>query len=90
MHGNTHDGMVLSGVRSLVLHMLIRLKHRVVGWANTVFASACISLICQFVLRFFICSSVQHNSKWRHVSFGMDVLRLYVVDMSYLRICFLV
>ena len=78
MHGSTHKGMVLSGVRSLVLHMLVRLKHWVVGWANNVFASVCISLMCRFVLRLFICSFVQHNNKWRHVSFGRDVHRFYV------------
>ena len=34
MHGECHEGTVLLGVWSLVLHALIRVKHRVVGWAS--------------------------------------------------------
>ena len=41
MHGSSQEGMVLSGVWSLVLHVLIRINHWVVGWANNVFDGAC-------------------------------------------------
>jgi hypothetical protein len=36
-----------------------------------------------------MCLFVQHDSKWRHVSFWRDVHRLHVGDMSCLRICYL-
>ena len=85
MHGSSHEGMVLSSLRSLILRALIRVKQRVVGWASSVFASACIALLCWFVLRLFMCLLVQHDSRWRHVSFWWDVHRLHVGDMSCLR-----
>ena len=36
MHGSSHEGMVLSGVRSLMLLALIRVKQRFVGWTRYV------------------------------------------------------
>ena len=55
MHESTHKDMVLSGVQSLMLLALIRVKQRVVKWVNSVFASVCIALLCRFVLRLFMC-----------------------------------
>ena len=46
MHGSSHEGMVLSAVWSLMLLALIRIKQWVVGWASSVFANACILLLC--------------------------------------------
>ena len=69
MNGSSHEGMVLSGVQPLMLPALIRVKQRVVGWASSVFANVCIALLCQFVLRLFMWLLVQHDSRWRHVSF---------------------
>jgi hypothetical protein len=48
---------------------------------------ACIALLRWFVFRLFMCLLVQHDSKWRHVSFWWDVHRLQVGDMSCLRMC---
>ena len=45
MHGSNHEGMVLSGVRSLMLPVLIRVKQQVMGWTSSVFASKCIFFI---------------------------------------------
>ena len=45
MHGISHEGMMLSGVWSLIWHVLISVMHRVVGWARSVFASVCVLLI---------------------------------------------
>ena len=69
MHGNSHKGMVLSGVWSLMFMAFIRMRQRIVGWASSVFVSACTTLLCQFVLRLFMCLLMQHGSKWMHVSF---------------------
>ena len=52
------------------------------------FASTCITLLCWFVLRLFMCLLVQHDSRWRHVSLWWDVCRLNVGDMSCSRMCF--
>ena len=65
MHGTSHEGMVLSRVQLLVLHALIRVKDRVVGCANSVFASVCIVLLCRYVFRLFMCLFMQHDSRWR-------------------------
>ena len=49
--------MVLSGVRSLMFLALSRVKQQVVGWASSVFASACIALLflaCPYFLYVFI------------------------------------
>ena len=88
MHGSSHEGMVLSGVRSLMLPTSIRVKQQVVGWASSVFATMHIALLCWFVLRLFMCLLLQCDSRWRHVLFWWDVNRLHVGDMSCLRICF--
>ena len=80
-----------SCVWSLMLPVFIREKKRVVGWASSVFAKACIALICHFVLRLFMFLLVQHDSSWscwRYVSFWWDVHRLHVGDMSCPRMCF--
>ena len=69
MHESSHEGMVLSGVQSLMLPSLIRVKRWVVGWVGSVFASACVALLCRFVLRLIMCLLVHHDSRWRHVSF---------------------
>ena len=50
---------MLCGVQSLMLPALIRVKQRVVGWASSVFASACIGLLCYIVLRVSMCSLMQ-------------------------------
>ena len=50
MDGGSHEGMLLSSVQSLVLPTVIREKQRVVGWASSVFASACVALLCWLVL----------------------------------------
>ena len=63
MHGSVDEGMVLSGVRSLMLPALIRGKQQVVMWAGSVFASACIALLCRFPLRLFMCLLVQHDNR---------------------------
>ena len=42
VQGSSHDGMVLSGIRSLCLPEFINVKHLVVGWAYSVFAIACV------------------------------------------------
>ena len=81
MHENNDQGMVLSGVCSLVLLAFIRVKHQVAGWASNVFASACTTLLCWFILRLFMCLFVQHDNRWRHVSFCRDVHRLHVGNM---------
>jgi hypothetical protein len=60
VHGSSHKGVVLSGVHSLMLLVLIRVKQHVVGWASSVFASACTALACQFVFRLFMCLLMQH------------------------------
>jgi hypothetical protein len=69
MHESSHEGMVLSSVRSLMLPAWIRVNKRVVGWAISVFASVCTTLLCQFILELVMCLLVQHDSRWRHVSF---------------------
>ena len=46
MHESNHEGMVLSGVRSIMLLTLIGVKQWVVGWASSAFASACTTLLC--------------------------------------------
>ena len=76
---------MLSSVQSLMLPTLIRVEQSVGGWASSVFASACTTLLCQFVLRLFMFLFVQHDSRWRHVSFWWDLHRLHVGDMSCLR-----
>jgi hypothetical protein len=45
----------MSGVRSLISPAVIGVKQWVVGWAHSVFVSACIALLCQFVLILFRC-----------------------------------
>jgi hypothetical protein len=73
---------VLSGLQSLMLLTLIKVKQWVVGWTRSVFASACIALLRWFVLRFYMCLLMQHDSRWRNVSFWWDVQRLHVGNMS--------
>ena len=85
MHGSSHEGVVLYGMWSFKLLALIMVKQRVVEWASSVFASVCIALLCQFVLRLFMCLLVQHDSRWMHVSFWWDMHKLHVGDMSCLR-----
>ena len=80
--------MLLLGVRSLIQPALIRVKQGVVGWA-IIFASAS-ALLCRFVVRLFIGLLVQHDSRWRHVSFWWDVHRLQVGSIPCLTMCFLV
>lgn len=52
---------MLSGVPSLILLALIRVKHQVVGWASNVFAHACTALLCRFVLTLFMCLCCTNN-----------------------------
>ena len=73
--------MVLSGVRSLMLPALIRVKQHVVGWASSVFASVCVALVCRFVFILLMCLLIQHGRRWRHVSFWWDIHRFHVGDM---------
>ena len=87
MHGSSHDEVVFSCVRSLGLHVLVRVKHQVVGWASNVFACAFTALLCYFALKLFMCLFVHHDSGRRQVSFWGGVHRLHVGDMSYLRMC---
>ena len=70
-----------------MLLVLIRVKQQVVVWASSVFASAWTTTLCWFVLRLFMCVLMQHDSRWRHVSFWWDVH--HVGDMAYLslRVC---
>ena len=78
---------MLSDVRSLMLPTLIKVKQWVVGCASHVFASACTALLYRFVFRLFICLVVDHDSRWRHVSFWWDVHRSYIRDISCLKRC---
>jgi hypothetical protein len=73
---------------SMMLPTLIRVKQQVVGWASSAFVGACIALLCLFVLRLFMCSLMQHDCRWRHVSFWWDVHRLCLGNMSCLRMWF--
>lgn len=52
-------------------------------------ANACVTSLCQLVHRSFMCLFLQHESKWRHVSFWFwhDGHRLHKGDMSCLRKC---
>ena len=43
--------------------MVIKVMQRSVGWASSVFASACIALSCRFVLILSMCLFVQHDSR---------------------------
>lgn len=70
---------------SLDLLALIRIKHRVVGWASSMFASPCNVFSCRFILRLSMGSFVQHDNLCMYVSFWRDVHRLNVGDMFYLR-----
>jgi hypothetical protein len=88
VHGRSHEGMVLSYLQSLILLVLIRVKQWVVGWASSVFASACLALLCWFVLRLCMCLLMQHDSRWRHISLWWDVHGLHVGDRSCLRMWF--
>ena len=89
VHGSSHDGMVLSGVCSLCLPAFINMKHPMVGWANSMFANACINLLYWLFLRLFMCLFVQLDSRWRHVLICWDVHGLHNGDMSCSRACFL-
>ena len=79
VHGSTHECMVLSSVRSLMLLVFIRVKQRVVGWASSVFD---VDFWCRFVLSLFMCLIMQHSSRWRH---EWDEHNLHVGDMYCLR-----
>ena len=52
------------------------------------FASAYNTLLCRLVLRLFMCLSVQHDSRWRHVSFWRDMHMLHVGNTSCLKMWF--
>ena len=54
VHGMSHDGMVLSGVWSLRVHILISVKQCLVGCALRVLANACVAFLWQLVLRLFM------------------------------------
>lgn len=58
-------------------------------WASRVLAIACNALLWWLVHRLLMCLFVQHESRWRHVSFWRDVQRLLRGDVSGLRTCFL-
>jgi len=53
-----------------------------------VLASACTALLCRLVRRLFMCLFVQHDSKWRQLSFSFNGHRLHSGEISCLRICF--
>ena len=63
VHGSSQDGMVMSMVQSLCLLTSINVKHLVLGWANNVFAYACVALLCWIILKLFMCLFVQHDSR---------------------------
>ena len=52
---------MLSSVWSLMLPALIRVNEWVVGWASSVFASVCTTLLCRFVFGLFMCLLMQHE-----------------------------
>ena len=52
-------------------------------------ANACATSLCRFVSRLFMCLFLQHERKWRHVSFWHDGHGLHRGHMSCLRMCFL-
>ena len=52
--------------------------------------STCIALLCLLGLRLFRCLFVQHESRWRHVSFCLREHKLHNVEMSCLKACFMV
>jgi hypothetical protein len=62
--------------------MSIGVKHLVVGISSNLLVSACIALLCQLDPRLITCLFVQHDRKWRHLSFCCDVHRLHKGDMS--------
>ena len=78
--GSSHVDMVLLGVQSLMLPALIRLKQHVGGLVVCSLVRA--FFVVSIFLRLFMCLLVQHDSRWRHVSFWRDVHRLHVGDMS--------
>jgi uncharacterized membrane protein YcaP (DUF421 family) len=53
-----------------MLLALTKVIQQVMGWASSVFTSACTALLCWFVLILFMCLLVQHDSRWRHVQFS--------------------
>lgn len=57
------------------------------GWASSVFTTACIALLCWFVFKLFMCLVVQHESRWGHVAFSWDAHSLNVEDMFCLKMC---
>jgi len=88
-HGRSHDGMVFSGVRSLIFPAFMSVKHLVVGCAISVLAIAWTALLCLLVRRLFMCLFVQHERRCRQLSFCLSGHKLQSGEISCLRTCFL-
>jgi hypothetical protein len=59
VHGSSHDGLVMSMIRSMCFLAFIDVKHLVVVWANSLFANslfanACVDLLCKLFLNYII------------------------------------
>lgn len=54
IQGENHEGIVLFGVRLLILLAFINVKYLDMGWGNSVLASACTALLWQWVLKLFM------------------------------------
>ena len=70
MHGNNRKGMVLSIMRSIILLALVRVLHWVAGWQRVWLL---MRVLCQLVLRLFMCLFKQHDNRWMDVSLWKDV-----------------
>ena len=46
------------------------MKQYFVRWANSVWDNACAALFCMLVFRLFMCLILQHDNRWRQLSFG--------------------
>ena len=62
-------------------------KHLVVGWTRRVMASVCTDFLCPLVWWLLMCLFVQHNMRWRQLSFGFSGHRLHNWEISCLRMC---
>ena len=69
MHGSSLEGIVLYGALSQIVLSLIN-----------VFARVCTALLYRLVRILFICLFLQHESRWRHVSFWREG-RYYIVGI---------
>ena len=80
--GGAMRGLCCRGSLPLRVLAIMSLKYQVVWCTMKALASECVALLCWFIWKLYMWHFLQHDRRWRHMSFSRRFHRLQSEEMS--------